>query len=370
MKKILIPLLLWCVALPLGAAGPVQPTNAAASKPKPDVESLFGQAVIAKGKGVSVTRGQLDEEVIRIRSAAATRGGQLPPDLEQEVLDGLISKQLILDQATAADRAKGKELYASAIRKIKTARKLSDTEFEQRLKPQLQLMGLTREEWEQQNVDQATLPVVVERELKIAATDDEARKYYKDYPARFEQPEMVRVAYILLTTRDPRTGQALSEEQAAAKKKQLEQILKQARDGADFAKLAKTYSEDPNTKDEGGELPPFPRGQPGVPPEFEAAAFALNTNQVSDIITSPAGYSIIKVYEKMPAKTLSLDDKLMADIKDYLNQAEVQKQLPTFVTKLRKEADVQILDPKLKLESQAGPPPGSAPAVAPPPAKP
>jgi len=54
--------------------------------------------------------------------------------------------------------------------------------------------------------------------------------------------------------------------------------LKRARAGEDFAKLAKEYSEDPGSKDKGGEYK-FGRGQIGVP-EFEAAAFSLKTNQI------------------------------------------------------------------------------------------
>ena len=79
----------------------------------------------------------------------------------------------------------------------------------------------------------------------------------------------------------------------------MEGLLKRARAGEDFAKLAKEYSEDPGSKDKGGEYK-FPRGQ--MVPEFEAAAFSLGTNQVSDIVTTRFGYHIIKLSEKIPAR--------------------------------------------------------------------
>ena len=91
----------------------------------------------------------------------------------------------------------------------------------------------------------------------------------------------------------------MTEEQKAAKRKEMEGLLKRARAGEDFAKLAKEYSEDPGSKDKGGEYT-FPRGQ--MVPEFEAAAFSLNTNQVSDIVTTRFGYHIIKLSEKIPAQ--------------------------------------------------------------------
>ena len=121
-------------------------------------------------------------------------------------------------------------------------------------------------------------------------------------------------------------------------------MLKRAKAGEDFAKLAKEYSEDPGSKDKGGEYT-FPRGQ--MVPEFEAAAFSLGTNQISDIVTTQFGYHIIKTYEKIPAKKVEFDEA-KNDIKEYLSGQTVQKQLPEYLEKLEKDANVQILDEKLK----------------------
>jgi parvulin-like peptidyl-prolyl isomerase len=185
------------------------------------------------------------------------------------------------------------------------------------------------------------------------------KQFYNDtnHTADFEQPEMVRAAHILLMTRDSATGTELTDDQKAAKKKQLEDILKRARAGENFAALAKQYSEDPGSKDSGGEYT-FPRGQ--MAPEFEAAAFSLNTNQISDIITTQFGYHIIKLLEKIPAKTIALTDKLpptdmtVADkIKDFLLQQKTQKLAPAYLDNLKKGADIEILDPDLKAASAA-----------------
>src|SRR6185436_4678048 len=163
-------------------------------------------------------------------------------------------------------------------------------------------------------------------------------------PARFEQPEMVRASHILLGTKDPSTGGELTDAQKDAKHKRMEDLLKQARAGEDFAKLARENTEDPGSKELGGEYT-FPRGK--MVPEFEAAAFSLKTNQVSDIVTTQFGYHIIKLSEKLPAKKVELA-KVSQDIKDYLKGQAVQKQLPAYMEKAKKEANLQILDPKLK----------------------
>jgi peptidyl-prolyl cis-trans isomerase C len=81
--------------------------------------------------------------------------------------------------------------------------------------------------------------------------------------------------------------------------------------------------------------------------EFKDTAFSLTNNQVSDIITTQFGYHIIKLSEKIPAKKVDYD-KVKDSIKDYLTQQALQKQLPDYTKKLEKDADIQILDEKLK----------------------
>jgi parvulin-like peptidyl-prolyl isomerase len=169
---------------------------------------------------------------------------------------------------------------------------------------------------------------------------------------------MVRASHILLMTKDPKTKADLSKEVKEAKHKQIEDILKRARAGEDFAKLAKEFSEDPGSKDNGGELT-FPRGQ--MVPEFETAAFSLNTNQVSEIVTTVYGYHIIKLSEKIPARKVELA-KVADLVKQNLALQAIQKQFPAYYDKIQKGAGVQILDEKLKpTENPGGLPAGHPP---------
>jgi peptidyl-prolyl cis-trans isomerase C len=337
-------------------------TAPATSPAKSSSSDLFPQAVVAKGKGVEVKRSQLDDAMVSIKSTFTARGQDITPDemsrIEQQVLDRLIQIQILLQKATDSDKAVGKETCTKRLEAIK-ARAGS----EEMLNRQLKSVGTSPEELQAKMLEESTAQVVMEREMKINVSDTEVQKYYDDNPSKFEQPEMVRASHILLATRDPETNKDLTEEQKAAKHKKAEEVLKRAKAGDDFAKLAKENSEDPGSKDKGGEYQ-FARGQ--MVPEFEAAAFSLKPNQVSDIVTTQFGYHIIKLSEKMPARKVELA-KVAPDIKDYLKSQQLQKRqqdLQDYMQKLKKDFNVEVLDESLKITntSTSEPPSIVAPA--------
>lgn len=393
MKRTTSLLALVCAAAllesgPASAAAAAAATNAPAA-PKPlNPADLFPDLVVAKGKGFEIKRSQLEGEVIRFKAQAATHGQQVTSDQvalwEPRLLEELLRLQLLRGQATEEDKAAARKLADQRMDEAKA--QLGSTEA---LDRQIKAISMTREELLGKWIDAATAENVLKRELKVTVTDDDIKKEYTSHPSQFEQPEMVRASHILLMTVDPNspTRAELTKEQKDAKRKKMEDLLKRARAGEDFAKLAKEYSEDPGSKDKGGEYT-FPHGQ--MVPEFDAAAFSLKTNQVSEIITTQYGYHIIKLSEKSPARTATLDDevfflppngqvvvkkfwigapeiarsaaKLSLLIRQRLEAIQRQAALPAYMDKLRKDADVQILDEKLKpKENPAALPPGHPP---------
>ena len=336
--------------LPL--AGSAQtPANKEAGKGA--AAELFPDKVIAKGKGLEIKRSQLDEALISIK---ASQGGNIPPEqmgmLETQVLDQIVTLQLLLGKATDADRQAGKELAAKRLANVKERAGSDDN-----LARQLKSVGLSVERLQQKLTEEATAESALLRELKVNVTDDDVKKFYDGNPTQFEQAEMVRASHVLISTKDSKTGEDLSEDAKKEKLKLAQGIVEKARKGEDFAKLAKEYSDDPGSKDKGGEYT-FPRGQ--MVPEFESAAFSLKTNQVSDLVTTQFGYHIIKLSEKIPAKKIELS-KVSEQVRDHLKRQELGKNAPDFIEKLKKETGLEILDEKLKkqdnLELPAGHPP-------------
>ncbi len=338
-KQYSLPLALAAAIAVLPLTGSAQPTNSGGAA-KTSVAELFPDKVIAKGKGVEVKRSQLDEALTSIK---ASQGQNIPPGqmrgLEHQVLEQLITLQLLLNQATDADKAAGKAL---ADKRIANVRERAGSE--ENLSRQLKSVGLTVERLKEKLTDEAIAESVLLREAKVNITDEDVKKFYEENPARFEQAESVRASHVLIGTKDPATGKDLSDEQKKEKHKIAETVLEKARKGDDFAKLAKEYSDDPGSKDKGGEYT-FPRGQ--MVPEFESAAFALQTNQVSDIVTTPFGYHIIKLSEKLPAQKIELS-KVTDQVRDHLKRQALGKEAPGIITKLKDEAHVEILDEALK----------------------
>jgi parvulin-like peptidyl-prolyl isomerase len=313
--------------------------------------ALFGNPVIAKGKGFEVKQSDLDEAMTGIKAAAAMRNQVIPPaqlkTIEGEMLDRLIQVQLLLQIATDADKAAGKK---TADLQMKTL--LERAGSQEALNRQFTALGMSmsqlRTRLEQEGTAQATLV----RELKVTVTDDEAKKFYDDHPAEFEQPETVRIAQIFLSTHDPVTGAQLTDTEMAAKRKEMQDMLKRARAGENFSNLVEQYSEDIGSKNKGG-VYTIARGQ--TLPEFEAAAFSLNTNQISDVVTTSSGYHLIKILAKTPAKKLDYAS-VASDLKQALIQQKSAKLAPAYLATLKKGAGVEILDPDLKalqLESQS-----------------
>jgi len=338
----------------------------AKSKSPAKASELFGDSVVAKGKGVEIKRSELDDEFIRVKSQATAAGRSIPSEqtaiIERQILDSLIQFRLLLGKATEADLTKGKEQFLASLQQARTNRNQTEEEFNQWLAPQIRLLGISREQWEKQNSEQAAARIVLERDMSVKVSADEAKKFYEDNPSKFEQPEMVHVTHVLIGTQDPATRSDLPDDKKTAKRKLAEDILKRARSGEDWGKLVKEYSEDPGSKDKGGEYT-FARASAdpthAMVPEFENAAFAMNTNQISDIVTTSYGYHIIKLLEKLPAKKepfsgpetksiLSKQDGQKATIVDILNLQGMTKQFPDYIKKLKEEAKVEILDERLK----------------------
>ncbi|HEY7059113.1 MAG TPA: peptidyl-prolyl cis-trans isomerase, partial [Vicinamibacterales bacterium] len=166
---------------------------------------------------------------------------------------------------------------------------------------------------------------------KVSVTGLQIERYYNDNLQQYQTPEQVRASHILLKTEG---------KDDAAVKKQAEEILAKIKSGADFAELAKKYSEDEGSAKKGGDLDYFGKGR--MVPEFEQKAFSMQPGEVSDLVKSQYGYHIIKLVDKKPAETKPLAE-VRSQIEDQLKweqvQADAQKLADQVARELKTPAD-------------------------------
>jgi peptidyl-prolyl cis-trans isomerase D len=164
-----------------------------------------------------------------------------------------------------------------------------------------------------------------------SVTDAEAEAYFKANPAAYLMGEKRQAKYLLVETAKLRAGIQVTEADIekeynanvdsyrkgeevkarhilfkveggndAAAKAKAEAAVKKLKAGADFAKLAKAESDDPGSRANGGELPPFGRGR--MVKEFEDACFAATPKEIVGPVRSPFGWHVIEVEEKIPPR--------------------------------------------------------------------
>lgn len=157
----------------------------------------------------------------------------------------------------------------------------------------------------------------------VELTEEEIRVFYDGHKDNFKTEETVKASHILVD----------SEEEA-------EKILKEIKEGKDFAKTAEVYSKCPS-KANGGDLGFFSRGK--MVPEFEEAAFKLNVGEISDVVKTQFGAHLVMVTEKKEPENLEFE-QVRNKISDYLLG---QKRNVAFTQKteaLKKQYKVEVND--------------------------
>ncbi|MEX0137505.1 peptidylprolyl isomerase [Bacillus nitratireducens] len=163
--------------------------------------------------------------------------------------------------------------------------------------------------------------IALEKAIRATVTDKDVKDNHK--------PEM-KVSHILV--KDEKTAKEVKEK---------------INNGEDFTALAKQYSEDTGSKEQGGEIAGFAPGQ--TVKEFEEAAYKLDAGQVSEPIKTSYGYHIIKVTDKKELKPFDeVKDTIRKDLEQQRLQDATGKWKQQVINDLLKEADIKVTDKEFK----------------------
>jgi peptidyl-prolyl cis-trans isomerase D len=169
--------------------------------------------------------------------------------------------------------------------------------------------------------------VVNPKKLAVTVSDAEAEAYYQEHTSEFDEPKRLRVAHVLV--RVPPVGGSDAENAAKAK---VEDVIKRAKGGEDFAKLAREISEDKASAVQGGDLGFVGPGELVAP--FEQAAFALKKGEISPPVRTPFGYHAIRVVDVKEGGKIPLKD-VVAKIKETLGTQKSEQAAQTRADEVR-----------------------------------
>ncbi len=170
---------------------------------------------------------------------------------------------------------------------------------------------------------------------QVPVTPEDLQAYYRAHQDEYRVPERVNVRHILIKTPSPAPDGKVDQKAVDAARAKAEDILKQLQNGADFAALAKKYSEDPGSAQNGGSLGWITKGR--TVPEFEQAAFSLKPGELSGLVKSVFGFHIIKVdaHEQAHLRTL---DEVKSEIEPRVKDEKAAKQMDQLVNQMQGQA--------------------------------
>ncbi len=176
----------------------------------------------------------------------------------------------------------------------------------------------------------------------VAQTMPVTQKEIEDEWSRQPKDETVDASHILFELKEPA--------KEAEVKAKAEEVLKRAKAGEDFAALAKKYSDDPGSKDNGGNLGPFSRGRLVKP--FEDVAFSLKPGEISDLVRTQYGFHIIKVLRHI-TPTLE-NSRLSIERNLQLNKASdlLKKKSSEAENLAQKEKDLSVVAKQLGIPAE------------------
>jgi parvulin-like peptidyl-prolyl isomerase len=277
-------------------------------------------------------------------------------ELRQRVIDQMIDDRILKQEAKTQKIKVTKRELEDGMKEVKS-RFAGEAEFQAELKKE----NMTMLQFEKRIEDQLMVMKLIEKEIKAktpAPSDADIKTLYDQIIAKVNgknlgleakqeeeigqlakyfaraTAEQVRARHILVSV----NKNATQKEKDEALKK-VKDIQKQLKAGADFSEMAKKYSDDPGSKNRGGDLGSFVKGD--MVPAFETAAFNAKVGEISEPILTDFGYHLIKVDEKKASRTVTLEEA-KNDLQQYLYQRNAQKRYEDWMKGMRAKASIKV----------------------------
>lgn len=289
--------------------------------------------IVAKGKGVKITRAKLDETESQFLAQRGVQVHQIP-ETQRAVLDQQLSHQLVIQALLLQEAANLKLLNLDVNVDTEVKKIQAQVGGEEALKDRLQKMGMTLPKLKENILQQLRVQEVLRIRVPIPTdpSSETIEKFYTKNKNEFSHPTMVKVRHVLVQVPRDATPDLKSQ-----KKKVINAARARVTKGEDFAKVAKEVSEDPGSASQGGDLGFFKQGQ--MVPQFEKVAFGTKVGTVSPVFETPYGYHFLLVTGFKPAGVLSLEEARPQIVSYFKNQQRAEN-LKNYLSKLETDAKV------------------------------
>ncbi len=285
--------------------------------------------------GTPIDKAEFDGELLIVEKAVLGYGKPITASqvssLQKEVLERMVRREILYQES----RKSGVKPDENAVDKeIKALKQQFANEAE--YKNELNRRNIPEEILRSRMERNSAVQQYIERQFasKVTVTDSEMVSYYQSHLDLFKQPLQVRVSHILVLT-DPKWEEVRKQEAH----RKAEQILKDLKNGKDFAALAREQSDSP-TRTNGGDLGYIKAGQ--LEKQFESAVLALKPGETTNIITTEYGFHLFKLTDKKPETVLAYEN-VKEKIQQFLREEKAKQEADLQARKLREKANVEIL---------------------------
>jgi peptidyl-prolyl cis-trans isomerase SurA len=253
--------------------------------------------------------------------------------IRRTALDRLIEKKLTEQKIRELNIRVSEEEIRQAIDDV---RKQNHIPSQEALVTALAGQGLSFDQYRaqlQEQIEKLKL-VSIEVRSKVLVGESEMRDYYAANLPKYTEEETFRARHIFF-----KTGEKASPDTILRSKVTALAVLADAKGGKDFAELAKKFSEDPAARKDGGDLGSFKKGD--MQPELEKTILSLKPGEVSELVTTPIGFHIIKL-ESRTAGTTKPFESVKSDIEEILYRKKSEERFSQWAKDLRGKASVEI----------------------------
>ncbi len=245
--------------------------------------------------------------------------------MENKFLEQIIDKTIVEQEARQTGITVSDEELDFTLKEIKSRYKLNEKEMEKALEKQNMTEESFREQWRFQLLTQKLMEAKVQG--NVAVTDQEIKEYYQQtYGDYDEDISEIRIAHILILNNGPDALQKATK------------IADEAKAGEDFPKLAKEYSQDSMSAQNGGDLGYFKKGD--LVESLEFAVQDVQINEVVGPVESPGGYHIIKVLDKKDSK-IGIPQSYSNEIRNTIYSQKAEAMLKEYLTSIKETAYIE-----------------------------